>query len=168
MDSLHRLQWYCCIICTCTVSWNHRASKFVHSLLGMFSVIAFGIDGYGAIGTGKVGLEGTTLAAARHVHLLWNRANKTTVACRRRYLLADPKWQVPNIEEHGDDFVQRIVGVYKQGHFVLCSSLADELSVFMVWLHSSGLVQPSVVPIVEELLNFFFRWWSSEFLHHAG
>ena len=42
----------------------------------MFSVIARGIDKYGAIGAGKVGLEGTTLAAAGHIHLLWNRANK--------------------------------------------------------------------------------------------
>jgi len=45
-------------------------NKFVHSLSRMFSVIARGIDKYGAIGAGKVGLEGTTLAAAGHIHLL--------------------------------------------------------------------------------------------------
>jgi hypothetical protein len=53
-------------------------------------------------------------------------------ACRRWYLLADPKRQIPNIAEQGDEFVQTIVGVCEQEHFVLCSSLADESGVFMV------------------------------------
>jgi hypothetical protein len=46
------------------------ANKFVHNLSRMFSVIACGIDKYGAIGAGKVGLQGTALTAAGHVHLL--------------------------------------------------------------------------------------------------
>jgi len=45
-------------------------NKFVHSLSRMLCLIARGIDKYGAIGAGKVGLQGTTLAAAGHVHLL--------------------------------------------------------------------------------------------------
>ena len=113
-------------------------NKFVHSLSRTFSVIACGIDKYGTIGTGKVGLQGTTLTAAGHVHLLWNRANKKMATCRRWYLFADPKRQVPNAAEQGDGFVQTIVGACEQEHFVLCSSLGDESGVFMVWLHSSG------------------------------
>lgn len=135
-------------------------NKFVRSLSRMLSVIAFGIDKYGAIEAGEVGLEGPTLTAAGHVHLLWNRANKKMAACRRWYLLADPMWQVPNIAEQGDGFVQTIIGVCEQERFVLCSSLADESSVFMVWLHSYGRVQP-MVWILEELLYFLL-------LHHVG
>ena len=45
-------------------------NKSVRSPTCMFSVIARGIDKYGAIGAGNVGLQGTTLTAAGHVHLL--------------------------------------------------------------------------------------------------
>jgi len=53
-------------------------------------------------------------------------------ACHRWCLLADRKRQIPNIAEQGDEFVQTIVGVCEQDHFVLCSSLADESGVFKV------------------------------------
>jgi hypothetical protein len=118
----------------------------------MLSVIGFGIDKYGTIGTGKVGLQGTTLRAAGHVHLLWNHANKKMIAGRRWCLLGDPKWQIPNTAKHGDDFVQTVVGVCRQERFVLCSSLEDESSLLMVWLHSSGPLNP-MVRISEELLS---------------